>query len=134
MIGNRRHLDDERVETLIANLLRAGVLIAALVVIAGGIPYLGLHPRARVSFRTYHGEPDELKTVHGILAYAFTGHARGVIQLGLLLLIATPIARVMFSAAAFAIEGDRMYVMFTLIVLAVLLCSLFGAFVIAYHL
>jgi uncharacterized membrane protein len=124
-------LDDERVETLIANLLRAGVVIAALVVIAGAIPYLGAHPRARVSFRTYHGEPDALKTVHGILAYAFTGHARGFMQLGLLLLIATPIARVAFSAIAFAIEGDRMYVVFTLIVLAVLLYSLFGSFLIA---
>jgi uncharacterized membrane protein len=124
-------LDDERVETLIANLLRAGVVIAALVVIAGAIPYLGAHPRARVSFHTYRGEPDELKTVHGILAYAFTGHARGFMQLGLLLLIATPIARVAFSAVAFAIEGDRMYVVFTLIVLAVLLYSLFGSFLIA---
>jgi uncharacterized membrane protein len=52
-------------------------------------------------------------------------------QLGLLLLIATPIARVMFSAVAFAMERDRMYVGFTLIVLAVLLYSLFGSFLIA---
>ena len=56
---------------------------------------------------------------------------RGIMQLGLLLLIATPIARVMFSAVAFAIEGDRMYVGFTLLVLAVLLYSLFGSFLIA---
>jgi uncharacterized membrane protein len=52
-------------------------------------------------------------------------------QLGLLLLIATPIVRVIFSVFAFAIEGDRMYVLFTLIVLAVLLYSLFGSFLIA---
>lgn len=127
----RRQMDDERVEALIANLLRAGVVIAALVVIAGAIPYLGAHPRAHVSFQTYGSQPDDLKTVHGILRFAFTGHARGVIQLGLLLLIATPIARVAFSAVAFAIEGDRMYIAFTLIVLAVLLYSLFGSFLIA---
>jgi uncharacterized membrane protein len=48
-------------------------------------------------------------------------------QLGLLLLIATPIARVAFSAVAFAIEGDKMYVLFTLIVFGVLLYSLFGS-------
>ena len=124
-------LNDERVEALIANLLRAGVVIAALVVIAGAVPYLGMHPYAKVSYRTFHGQPDELKTAHGVVRYAFAGHATGVIQLGLLLLIATPIARVMFSAAAFAIEGDRMYVAFTLFVLAVLLYSLFGSFLIA---
>jgi uncharacterized membrane protein len=126
-----KQLDDERVEVLIANLLRAGVVTAALVVIAGAIPYLATQAKAHVSFRAFHGERDEFKTVHGILAYAFAGHARGIIQLGLLLLIATPIARVIFSAAAFEIEGDRMYVVFTLIVLAVLLYSLFGSFLIA---
>jgi len=52
-------------------------------------------------------------------------------QLGLLLLIATPIARVMLSAIAFAVERDRMYVLFTLIVLTVLMYSLFGSFLIA---
>jgi uncharacterized membrane protein len=124
-------VDDERVEVMIANLLRAGVVIAALVVIAGAIPYLGAHPRAHVSYRSFHGEPDQLKTAPGVIAYAFSGSALGVIQLGLLLLIATPIARVIFSAIAFALEGDRMYVGFTLIVLSVLLYSLFGSFLIA---
>jgi uncharacterized membrane protein len=55
----------------------------------------------------------------------------GILQLGLLLLIATPIARVIFSVFAFALEGDRMYVAFTLVVLTVLLYSLFGSFLIA---
>jgi uncharacterized membrane protein len=124
-------LDDDRVEGMIAHLLRAGVLIAALVVIGGAVPYLGQHPRAHVDYRTFHSEPDNLKTVHTIIPTAFSGDPRGIMQLGLLLLIATPIARVMFSAVAFVIEGDRMYVGFTLLVLAVLLYSLFGSFLIA---
>jgi len=122
---------DERVEAVIASLLRAGVVLAAIVTLAGAVPYLAHNPWARVSFHRFRGEPDELKTVHGVVGYAFAGHARGVMQLGLLLLIATPIARVVFSAVAFALEGDRMYVAFTLIVLAVLLYSLFGSFLIA---
>jgi uncharacterized membrane protein len=124
-------LDDDRVEGLISHLLRAGVVIAALVVIGGAIPYLGEHPRAHVNYRTFHSEPDNLKAVRTIISTARSGDPRGIMQLGLLLLIATPIARVMFSAVAFAIEGDRMYVGFTLLVLAVLLYSLFGSFLIA---
>ncbi|HUK47787.1 MAG TPA: DUF1634 domain-containing protein [Terriglobales bacterium] len=123
----RKHLTDERVEVLIANLLRGGVLTAALVVIAGAILYLGAHPRAHVSYRTFHSEPQQLKSVTGVIGEAFTGNARGIIQLGLLLLIATPIARVAFSVVAFAIEEDKMYIVFTLIVLGVLLYSLFGS-------
>jgi uncharacterized membrane protein len=116
---------------LISHLLRAGLVIAALVVIGGAVPYLGQHPRAHVDYRTFRGEPDNLKVVHGIIPTALSGDPRGIMQLGLLLLIATPIARVMFSAVAFAIERDRMYVGFTLLVLAVLLYSLFGSFLIA---
>jgi uncharacterized membrane protein len=49
-----------------------------------------------------------------------------LIQLGLLLLIATPVARVAFSVAAFAMQRDRLYVVVALIVLAVLMYSLTG--------
>jgi len=51
-------------------------------------------------------------------------HAHGIIQLGLLLLIATPVARVAFSVVAFAAERDWLYVAITLIVLAILIYSL----------
>jgi uncharacterized membrane protein len=122
---------DQRIENIIAQLLRAGVVTTALVVIGGAIPYLAEHPRARVDYRAFHGEPPELRTVLGIVHSAFSGNVLAIMQLGLLILIATPIARVVFSVFAFAREGDRMYVVFTLIVLAVLLYSLFGSFLIA---
>jgi uncharacterized membrane protein len=47
-------------------------------------------------------------------------------QLGLLVLIATPITRVAFSVFAFFYERDWKYVVFTLIVLGLLLYSLLG--------
>ena len=122
---------EEQVENTIAQLLRGGVLLSACVVIIGAVLYLGSSPMAHVSYRTFNGEPEQLKTVHGIVRWAFSGHSRGIMQLGLLLLIATPIARVIFSIFAFAIEGDRMYVTFTLIVLVVFLYSLLGSFLVA---
>jgi uncharacterized membrane protein len=122
---------DQRIEIVLAHLLRAGVLTSALVVIAGAVLYLGSHPHARVDYHTFHGEPEQLRSIHGVLHAALDGQATGILQLGLLLLIATPVTRVIFSVFAFALEGDRMYVSFTLIVLAVLLYSLFGSFLIA---
>ena len=129
--GRRTEWYDQRVEDIIAHLLRAGVLAAALVVIAGAVLYLGGAPRAQVGYRTFHGEPGALTSVTGVVKTAFSGQARGIMQLGLLLLIATPIVRVAFSVFAFAEERDRMYVLFTLIVLGVLLYSLFGSSLIA---
>ena len=125
-----RQVDEEKLENHIATLLRLGVVLSACVVLSGAVMYLGFHPWTRVNYRTFQGEPDELKTAHGVAHYAFSGNAKGIMQLGLLLLIATPIARVISSAVAFALEGDRMYMVFTLLMLAVLLYSLFGSFLI----
>jgi uncharacterized membrane protein len=118
---------DRKVEDLIGNMLRAGVFLSALVVFAGGAVYLARHGGERADYRVFHGEPGELRTIHGILHGAFSLQGRGIIRLGLLLLIATPVARVTLLIIGFAAERDRMYVVFALIVLVILLYSLFGS-------
>jgi uncharacterized membrane protein len=65
--------------------------------------------------------------VSGIVREAVTRHGRGIIQLSLLFLIATPVARVVFSIFAFAVQRDRLCVVVTLIVHAILIFSLTGA-------
>ncbi len=117
---------EHRVETWIGNLLRTGVLLAGLVVLAGAVVYLAHHGREAPRYHAFVGEPSDLRHVRGILADARTGEGRGLIQLGLLLLVATPVARVAFSAAAFAHGRDRLYVGVTLFVLATLVYSLVG--------
>jgi len=117
---------DQRVETIIANLLRAGVVLAAGIVAFGAVIFLFRHGREIPDYRLFVGEPEELRTISGILRRTATFHGRNTIQLGLLILIATPVARVAFSVVAFALERDRLYVGITLVVLAVLLFSLAG--------
>jgi uncharacterized membrane protein len=53
-----------------------------------------------------------------------TGDAVAIVQFGVLLLIATPIARVVFAAVGFAVERDHLYVAISLGVLAVLIFGL----------
>ena len=119
--------NDRKVEDIIGNLLRAGVVLAAAVVFLGAAAYLVRHGGTPANYRVFQGEPSELRQPKGIIHGAFAFSSRGVIQLGLLLLIATPIFRVAFSVFAFAAEKDRMYVIFTLIVLGVLLYSVMGS-------
>ena len=126
MAKRSRQWSDQNVEEWIGNLLRMGVTLAAAVVLFGGSVYLVRHGRTAPQFHVFKGEPTDLRTISGIVKDALTFHGRGLIQLGLLLLIATPVARVAFSAAAFAVERDRLYVVVTLIVLAVLMYSLTG--------
>jgi uncharacterized membrane protein len=117
---------DQKVEDLVGNLLRAGVLSSALVVFCGAVVYLARHGSEPADYRVFHGEPNDLRTIPGVLRETFSFQGRGIIQLGLLLLIATPVARVILSIFGFAAERDRMYVVFASIVLVILLYSLFG--------
>jgi len=118
---------DRRLEAILGNLLRAGVLISAAVVFLGACVYLSRHAHEPADYRIFRGEPSEYRSIPGVIRSVLNGRGRGLIQLGLLLLIATPIARVAFSIVGFAIEGDRLYVAFTLMVLAILLYSLLGS-------
>jgi uncharacterized membrane protein len=120
-------LDDQRIEVLIGTLLRTGVILAASVVFVGAILYLVRHGHEVPNYTAFHGEPERFKNVWEIISGAMALSARDVIQFGLLLLIATPVARVVFSAVAFAIERDYLYVVITLVVLGILLYSLVGS-------
>jgi uncharacterized membrane protein len=116
---------DQRLDELLGNLLRAGVLIAAAVVLAGGVLHLVQHGREEVPpYTQSRKQPEYLRSLTGIVTDAFTGDSRGIIQLGILLLIGTPIARVVFSVFAFFQQRDHLYVVVTIIVLVILLYSL----------
>ena len=119
---------DRRMEMIIGILLRLGVMVAGAVVFFGAIVYLIRNGAAPFpDYKTFHGEAVQFSTVEGILAGCRQFRGRAIIQLGVLLLIATPVARVVFSAVAFAFEKDKLYVCITLFVLAILLFSLVGS-------
>jgi len=119
-----RTWSDERLEGIIGTVLRVGVLTAAAVGLAGGVIFLARHGGEAPAYHAFRGEPTDLRSVAGILGEAAAFSGRGLIQFGLLLLIATPVARVVLSAVVFALERDGQYVAITLIVLSVLLYSL----------
>lgn len=116
--------DDSKLDASIGTLLRAGTLSSAFVILLGGVLYLARHSQDRPDYHTFHGMPAHLRTFSGIFSGAFHGESLAIIQLGLLMLIATPIARVLFSVIAFLVERDYLYVVISAIVLAVLLYSL----------
>jgi uncharacterized membrane protein len=116
--------DDRRMETIMGRLLQAGVLFASAVVLVGGILYLKAHAGTPANYRTFTGEAASLRYPTRLLSSLKTGDPAAIVQLGILLLIATPVARVVFAVVGFSIERDRLYVAVSLIVLAVLTFSL----------
>lgn len=116
---------DERLDATLGNLLRTGVILSALTVAAGGMVYLIRHGNEPIDLSGFVGEPAEYRHPVAVTRAALAGGARALVQFGLLLLVATPVARVAFSVFAFARQRDSVYVFLTLLVLGVLLFSLF---------
>lgn len=115
---------DKRIETWVGVMLQTGVLLAAVVVLAGGILYLAQNRGPRPNYNHFHGEPAQLLSVAGVAHGVAGGDARSIIMLGLLLLIATPVARVGMCVVGFSFERDRLYVAISAVVLVILLYSL----------
>jgi uncharacterized membrane protein len=113
---------DDRLETIIGNLLRWGVGLSAAVVLAGGVWYLAASGASGADYHHFRGD------VQGLSSLASLSGPQAVILIGLLILIATPLARVVFSLVAFASERDWAYVGITAIVLGVLLYSVAMSF------
>jgi uncharacterized membrane protein len=115
---------DERIEQVIGRLLQIGVLTAAVVVAIGGVLLLAQYGHMPASFQRFQGEEFSLKSIGGIVQAVLRGDSRAIVQLGLVLLIATPVARVALTLGAFVVQRDRLYILTTGIVLTLLLYGL----------
>ncbi|TDX00781.1 DUF1634 domain-containing protein [Dinghuibacter silviterrae] len=117
---------DKDMQLIIGNLLRGGVLLSTGIVIIGGIVYLARHGQELPEYGTFHGQPREFRTIPGIARGVWDGKGRAVIQMGILVLIATPVFRVAFSIIGYLLEKDYLYTAITLLVLAIILFSMLG--------
>ncbi len=118
---------DQKLEIALGGVLRWGTIISALVIAVGGIAYLAQDGRQRPHYETFTAEPAELRSITGIVRDAAHLEAAGIIQLGLLLLVATPIARVVAALLEFAVRRDVTYVIISALVLAALAYGLLAS-------
>ena len=126
-ILSKSYWADQDVEQMIGQLLRYGVIISSVIVFIGGLGYLYQHGKVTIpQYRKFDGESVKYTTFGGILKSVLALNAKGIVQLGVVALIATPILRIAFSLFAFFIEKDKLYVMITFIVLSIMLFSIFG--------
>jgi uncharacterized membrane protein YfcA/uncharacterized membrane protein len=111
-----------RAELIISHVLRAGVLLSAGIILVGTILYYVESAAANGIGSSSATYPHSLVAILPAVAQF---SPLGIITLGLLVLLATPVLRVAVSIVAFALERDGLYVAITSLVLAVLLLSIF---------
>lgn len=121
----KHYLGDKDVQIILGTLLRVGVLVSTAVVLLGGIIFLISQSNQIVSFENFKPEEVKFSSVAAIIKGLKTFDGLAIIQFGVLLLIFTPIARVVFSIFSFLMEKDYMYVIIGVIVLCVIITSLY---------
>lgn len=123
-----KNITDKDIQSLVGNLLRVGVYISMAIVILGGIIYLFDHSSETIDYKVFDINRVSLKTVASIFSEVLTFKGVAIVQFGLLMLIFTPIARVLMAVVSFFIEKDYLYVAIGLLVLAIIMASLSGGF------
>lgn len=117
---------DKGTEFIIGNLLRVGVTFAGSIMLLGAILFLIRHGSEFPNVYSFGFNSFNITDPNTVIKQLFEMKSIAIMQLGILILIATPVLRVVVSVVAFLYERDYMYVLFTLIVLAVLVFSLFS--------
>lgn len=115
---------DTDMQAIIGWILRVGVILSMLIVAVGGVLFVSRHGHSIPDYRTFKGVPDFIHGVGGILEGILNFKGQAIIQAGIILLIATPIIRVAFSAIGFIIEKDYLYTFITLLVLLIIIISM----------
>ncbi|WP_121809569.1 DUF1634 domain-containing protein [Mucilaginibacter kameinonensis] len=125
--NNGKNLGDRDIELLVGRLLRTGVITASCIVLLGGILFLIQHGSAPMpSYHHFNGEDSNYTTFGGIISSTLQFNPKGIVQFGVMVLIATPVLRIALSLLGFALEKDKLYVIITTIVLCVMLFSTIG--------
>ena len=116
---------DLKMEIAISRMLRAGVSVAAVVVLVGWTLYLWQAHGVEPNYRNFHGIPSPADRLTPVFEGIRHLDSRSIIRLGILLLIATPIMRVAYCIYSFESQKDKVYVLISSVVLTVLLYSFF---------
>jgi uncharacterized membrane protein len=121
--------DPDSMNALISGLLRYGVSLSAIIIMTGTILLLVRSGSQDIS-RLVVYNPNQIPhdNFDPSLGHMVAGLAaldpQSIIELGVLVLLATPVARVFLSVLLFSAEGDRTYACITAAVLALLLFSM----------
>lgn len=114
-------------QQLIGNALRIGVTSACLLALISGTYYLIKHGSEPMpDYTTFKNEPKSLTTLNGIFNGIFKFEAKNWIQLGVLVLMFTPVLRIILSIFDYIQERDWLYVIITSIVFLVILSNSLG--------
>lgn len=119
---------DRDIQILLGTLLRVGVLLSISVVLVGGVIFLSSHHHQIADFKVFKPEGYQLANIDEIFKGLLSLKGDAIIQFGILMLIFTPVARIILAIFSFLYERDYLYVGIGIVVLSIITISLSGGF------
>ncbi len=119
---------DTDMQALLGKVLRTGTILSIGIVLFGGVIFLYRHGNSIVNYGRFTGIPDFVHYTKQLIPAALAFKGQAIIQIGIILLIGTPIMRVLFSAIGFALERDYFYVFISLLVFFIIVMSLISGY------
>jgi uncharacterized membrane protein len=124
MKESKNFFADKDIQVILGTLLRVGVISSMTVVFIGGLIYLFANHSNLIDYAKFDSGKSGFSSIGAIFSGLKAVDGAAIIQFGTLLLIFTPVARVVFSIFSFLIERDYLYVLIGLMVLSIILYSL----------
>lgn len=124
--AKKENLNDKDIQVILGTLLRAGVIISMSIVLLGGAIFLIHNKGAITDYKVFKPELNKFSSIAGIFKGVLTFQGDAIVQFGILMLIFTPIARIVFAIFSFLIERDYLYVLIGIIILTIITISLNG--------
>jgi uncharacterized membrane protein len=125
-MASRGKFKDADMQLIIGWILRGGVAVSMTIVVIGGIIFMFRHGHSVPDYHVFKGVPDFINSPKGVFEGVLNIRGQAIIQLGIALLIATPVLRVIFAGIGFLLEKDYLYSLISLIVLLIILISMFS--------
>ncbi|MEN5234146.1 DUF1634 domain-containing protein [Sphingobacterium faecium] len=122
-------ITDKIIQKIIGNVLKYGVRSVLIISIIGGLIFLFNHSNETVAYgRFTENDRSIVEVVSGILKGVVNLQGRAIIYLAILVLFCTPLLRLLLSLLSFILEGDKLYVFITSIVLVIIGFSMYFGF------
>src|SRR4051812_35286213 len=119
-------MDEKQLDILLSNVLRVGLSAAALLSMVGCVMFFSDFTGGDPTLQKFQAQPQALRSIPGIWNLALQGDPDGLMQLAVLILLATPFLRVIFACYGFICRREWKFVMISIIVLSALFYGLYA--------
>lgn len=122
-------ITDKTIQRIIGDVLKYGVRTVLAISTIGGLIFLYNHAYEQADYARFtENDRSIIEVVSDVFRGVINMEGRSIIFLAIIVLFCTPLIRLLLSLVSFIIEGDKLYVFITTLVLIIIAFSMYFGF------